>query len=297
MPKQRPTAVLVTTFNAESLAVTEHLAEPVQERQHHEERGTLYEIGTFTGRHGAWTVAVAEIGPGNSTAGAEVERAHAAFAPDVVLLVGVAGGVKDLGLGDVVAADAVYDYESGKDTDDGYLPRIKTQSSSHRLLQHARLVARHAQWQQRIRPAGPPTPPPQAVVKPVAAGGMLVAGARSRSADLLRRYCSDAVAVEMEGYGFLRGAYLNHAAEALVVRGVSDLLSGKDQVNDERWQPAAARHAAAFAFALLDSVHRTAADRGDPPPAAVAQSGKYNIGEIHGHVQIGDGNTQWNVRP
>jgi hypothetical protein len=41
---------------------------------------------------------------------------------------------------------------------------------------------------------------------------------------------------------------------ALVIRGISDLLTGKNTADDEYWQPAAARHAAAFAFELLDSL-------------------------------------------
>jgi adenosylhomocysteine nucleosidase len=280
MPGSRPTAVFITTFDAEFLAVTEHLEESPQQLEQREERGTLYELGTFRGDHATWTVAVAEIGPGNSTAAAEVERANAAFAPDVVLLVGVAGGLSDLRLGDVVAADAVYDYESGKDADDEYLPRIKTQPSSHRLLQYSRQVARSGDWHRRIRPVAPATPP-RAVVRPIAAGGKLVAGTRSRTAELLRRYCSDAGAVEMEGSGFLRGAYLNHGVEALVVRGVSDLLNDKRPIHDAFWQPTAARHAAAFAFAVLSGIKIQGAARRESPPADLGSPGpKFRTGNI-----------------
>jgi nucleoside phosphorylase len=166
-------AVVVTTFDAECLAVAEYFDQAPHERSHHEERGTLYETGTVTGPSGRWQVSLAEVGPGNSNAGIELERARSACSPDVVLLVGVAGGVKDLALGDVVAAEAVYDYETGKDAESGYLPRIKTQSSSHRLLQHARLVARQAGWQPR-EGATRAGRPPRAVVKPIAAGSKLI---------------------------------------------------------------------------------------------------------------------------
>jgi hypothetical protein len=43
----------------------------------------------------------------------------------------------------------------------------------------------------------------------------------------------------MEGYGFLQAAYVNAGVGALVVRGISDLLSDKGEDNDDVWQPAA----------------------------------------------------------
>lgn len=71
------------------------------------------------------------------------------------------------------------------------------------------------------------------------------------TAQRLRHYCGDAVAVEMEGYGFLHGAYMEEGTHALVVRGISDLLDDKTGGSDERWQPIAAAHAAAFAAEFL----------------------------------------------
>ena len=246
--------MVITALEVESRAVAEHLGDPGAGRCVHEDRGTLYEIGTFAADHGTWTVPFAEAGPGNTSAGVELDRAVSVFSPDVVLFVGIAGGIKDVALGDVVAADAVYDYETGKETEAGFLARIKTQSSSHRLVQHARMVARNARWQRRILPAPPPKPWPRAMVKPVAAGSKVLAHDRSRTSELLRAHCGDAVAVEMEGYGFLHGAYLNAGLDALVIRGISDHLVDKGEANDRTGQPKAARHAAAFAFELLNSL-------------------------------------------
>nr|WP_166640608.1 5'-methylthioadenosine/S-adenosylhomocysteine nucleosidase [Amycolatopsis sp. SID8362] len=241
------TVVICTALETEYHAVRAHVSGPLDER---EVRGTLYEIGTFPAPHGHWTVALTQTGAGNTPAAIELERAISVFHPRCVLFVGVAGGRKDVALGDVVIADHVYDYESGKDTAAGYLPRIKTAAPSSRLLNRARQVARDRLWQCRI--PGPAVPDvPKAVVKPIAAGGKVVADQRSATARLLDQHCGDAAAVEMEGHGFLHGAYLNHQVEALVVRGISDLLSGKTEAADEYWQPIAARHAAAFAFELL----------------------------------------------
>jgi tetratricopeptide (TPR) repeat protein/nucleoside phosphorylase len=244
------TVVVCTALDVEYDAVHAKLDGPFVE---HEERGTLYEIGTYSTDYGRWKVALTQTAPGNTSAAAQLERAVTRFHPQIVLFVGVAGGLKDVALGDVVIADFVYDYESGKDTATDFLPRIKTAAPSYRLLERAKKVARQNQWQKRIRATTRDTEP-RAIVKPIAAGGKVVGDPRSPIATFLRQHCSDAVAVEMEGHGFLHGAYINADVEALVIRGISDLLSGKADDADRHWQPIAADHAAAFAFELLANV-------------------------------------------
>lgn len=89
--------------------------------------------------------------------------------------------------------------------------------------------------------------PPSAFIKPIVTGSKVVAHDRSQAARLVDRYASDALAIETEGHGFLEGAYAG-------IRGISDLLSGKDKASDDHWQPVASRHAAAFAIERLDSL-------------------------------------------
>ncbi|MEU5271196.1 hypothetical protein AB0G77_22145 [Streptomyces hygroscopicus] len=256
----RADVVVLTALEVEYRAVRAHLEEP---RPAPAERGALFELGVFRDGPAERTVAIHMTGPGNPGAAASVERAAALFAPRAVLFVGVAGGVKDVALGDVVAADAVYDYETGKDTETGFLPRQKTYQSAYGLVQLARLVAAGDAWQRRI-PPGDGAPRPRAHVKPLAAGGRVVAHHRSDVGRRLAAGAGDALAVDMEGFGFLAGAYVNQHLDALVVRGVSDLLGDKGEAHDERWQPVASRHAAAFAFELIGRIPVAA----DPPLAA-----------------------------
>ena len=230
-------------------AIREYLGDA----ERREEHGTLYEVGTLPGIRGSWQIALAETGPGSTAAGLHLDRAVRVFDPEIAIFLGVAGGRKDVARGDVVVADAIYDYELGKSTLEGFEPRMRTHFPAHRLLQWARLVARDIQWQDRIRPACP-DPPPSCFVKPIVTGGKVIAHDGSPAALLLRQYAGDAVAVETEGHGFLEAAYVNPGVDALVIRGISDLLTGKDKQGDDYWQPVASRHAAAFAIEFLDSI-------------------------------------------
>jgi nucleoside phosphorylase len=247
---REPWVVVFTALGVEYEAMREYVIGPVRKQ---EERGTLYEVGTLPGAHRHWHIALTQTGPGSTAVGVQLDRAIRVFRPQIALFVGVAGGRKDVALGDVVAADVVYNYEWGKSTLDGFQPRIRIHYSAHRLLQRAQLVARENRWQERIRPSCPERPP-ASFVKPIVTGDKVVAHDRSAVALLLDQYASDALAIETEGHGFLEAAYVNPEVDALVIRGISDLLAGKDKASDDYWQPIASRHAAAFAVELLDSI-------------------------------------------
>lgn len=206
--------------------------------------GTIYETGHFEG----WAVAVAEVGQGNTTAAVEVERAISVFGPDCLMFLGIAGGLKDVALGDVVAATKVYGYESGKQ-DRAFLPRPSVGQVSHRLEQAARAVIRDGVWRQRFELVAPASPAAHA--GPIAAGEKVVASRRSGLYRFLRKHYSDALAVEMEGRGFLAGAFAHKECDAIVIRGISDLIEGKTTADEKGWQQRAAAHAAAFAYDLL----------------------------------------------
>lgn len=244
-----PEIVVLTALETEFAAVREYLTD-VRER---DVNGTLFDVGTFYGGQYVWTVAVTQLGAGGERAALQVERARTAFTPTYMVFCGVAGGRKDVRLGDVVAADVVYDYQTAKEEAEGIRSRFKTHYSADNLVQRAMAVARASQWQSTIRPE-PPDPAPRAFVKPLAAGAKVLASHRANTAVLIDERAGDALAVEMEGFGFLDGAHLNPGLSAIVIRGISDLLDGKDEDNDERWQPIAARHAAAFMFAMFRDI-------------------------------------------
>ncbi|WP_409464810.1 hypothetical protein [Amycolatopsis sp. GA6-003] len=249
MKESLGTVVIGVAIDEEYREVRKHLEGSLESE---EDGGCLYQIGHFPARYGDWKVVLLQTGAGNTQAGVQIARAVDRYQPQLVLYVGVAGGVKDVVLGDVVAAESVYGYEEGKDTAADFEPRVKSFFGAYRLVQYAKKIARDDEWQHRI--IGPvPEAQPRAVLGPIAAGSKVVADRDSGTAAFLRAACGDVLAVEMEGHGFLYSAYVTDIP-GLVVRGVSDLLSGKTGAADCEWQPAAARHAAALAFELLSQL-------------------------------------------
>jgi nucleoside phosphorylase len=242
--RPQKTAVVLTALAVEFRAVLAHLSD-VREQMH--DAGTIYKVGSFRGKEADWTVAVAVIGAGNPGAAAEAERAIATFTPQATLFIGVAGGIKDVDIGDVVAASEIYLYHSGKAADD-FIARPAVDKGSYALVQRANQEAIAGTWRKR---GGKTAADRKAIVAPIAAGEQVVVSSKSATYELIRSRYDRAVALEMEGSGFLRAAYANQDVRALVVRGISDLLEGKEDADAAGSQERAAVNAAAFAFEVL----------------------------------------------
>jgi 5'-methylthioadenosine/S-adenosylhomocysteine nucleosidase len=226
-----PSVVIVTALQVESYAVRRALTStsvvPVG--------GLLLERGTLVAESRTWIVYLVETGPGNIDAAVTTVLVVSRLRPHYALFVGVAGGIKDVSIGDVVFASKVYYYEGGKDADKFYSRPASAPPSSD-LLSVARVLCA--------------VPELSAVVAPIAAGEKLVGSAKSNTAEHVRKNFSDAVAVEMEGYGFVRGCTAV-AVPWAVVRGISDLLDGKPEADSSGSQERAAEAATDFAIRLL----------------------------------------------
>jgi nucleoside phosphorylase len=216
--------------------------------------GTRYEIGVLESATGSWRVVLAQTGVGNLRAAVEAERAITTFEPRALIFVGVAGGIKDVEVGDVVVANKVYQYERGK-SGSSFLPRPDVGEPSYEILQTAQSIIQSNQW--------PPTPPggrktrsPKGILGPIAAGEKIVASTTSDIAHLIRSTYSDAIAVEMEGAGVAAALRANRRVAWCVIRGISDLIDGKADSDAAGSQEMAAENAAAFAATLLRAIQR-----------------------------------------
>jgi len=239
-------ALIITALPVEREAVVRHLTDAQLERH---STGTEYLMGNFL----SWRVCVAKDAPGNSSSALETERAVRHFDPDLAIFVGIAGGVKDVQLGDVVAATKVYGYEGGADRKH-FQPRPEVFLASYPLVQEAHAIARDYKWRNRIHVTDSVSTP-SVFLGPVAAGAKVIKSSQGAVAALLRESYGDTIAVEMEGEGFMRAANSNQV-DSIVIRGISDLLDGKAEADKSGSQKVASDHAAAFAFELLSRLGR-----------------------------------------
>jgi nucleoside phosphorylase len=163
--------------------------------------------------------------------------------------------LKDVQLGDVVAATKVYGYEAGK-VSATFRIRPNVANVTYRLEQRIRAEARKPDWLQRIREQIPGRVP-RVFVGPIAAGEKILASTDSAEWQFLKEFYDDALAVETEGYGFFQTARANSQVEALVIRGISDLIDNKSEADAAHSQAIAADHASAFAFEILAKLGET----------------------------------------
>lgn len=243
-----PRAVILTALQIEYVAVYQHLRDVKEEVY----KGTVYERGYFD----HWSVGIAEIGSGNAIAATQAERAIEHFKPDVILFVGVAGGIKNVDLGDVVVSRKVYNSET-----ECLLP-------NYWLEQRAMAEAKKKDWLRRLvrvqknsnfntgtfnrfrelitlithwyHPYDTPETEYKVLVAPISTESFTQGGNHK-----------DAVAVDSAGVGLLTAARENTRVEAIVVRGISHLIGEQAAPNAPTSELLAANNASAFAFELL----------------------------------------------
>jgi nucleoside phosphorylase len=239
-------AVIITSLMVEYMAVRQNLTD-LQEEIH--PQGVIYDRGKFTADDRVWDVGIVHAGAVNSGMAVEAERAIVHFNPDIVLFVGIAGGIKDVKIGDVVASTGVYAYESGK-AGKTFENRAKVGLPAYELEQRAKAEARNSDWLKRISDV---EPIPQVLVAPIVAGEKVIASTKSEVFKFIKSNYGDAVAVEMEGFGLFAAAQhaANHRVQAIVIRGISDVIDQKKDTRKEEFHEIAARNASAFAFEIL----------------------------------------------
>ena len=139
---RKKVALILTAIDTETNSVLRHLGNASREQV----GSTWFHTGEFE----CWKIVVAETGMGNNRAATIAARSLSHFHPQIAAFVGIAGGLKDVKLGDVVVATKVYGFESGKQSTRSFLPRPDVRSSHYELEQRARLLRTTTSWHARL---------------------------------------------------------------------------------------------------------------------------------------------------
>lgn len=237
--------LILTPLPLEYDAVVQHLT---GERESFVRGAAAYGMGTFLGKYHEYTVIIREPGMRNIDMALATERAIQEFQPNIVLLVGIAGGVKDVKIGDVIIAGSVFIYDAGKESEEGFLLRTSEYVFSEHLLAYAQNTSRATAWKARTADGAANA---AVLIGPIAAGDKVVADVNNPTYQHIKKNLSQVKALEMEAAGFGRTIQSHRALHALVIRGISDMCEGKAETDQQNWQPVAAERAAAVAFELL----------------------------------------------
>lgn len=243
--------LILTALEVERLAIEQYLnsIEPVP----HPITGTDYTKGIYTCNGETLEVIVARTDQTNVNAAIETERAIAHFDPEYAFFVGVAGGLKDVKVGDIVIGRDVYGYERGKAEESNFKPRPQFGASTYALERLAGQYAKSEAWKQTTEKLLNPefAPVIRTYIGTIASGEKVDASINSDLHQFLKQNASHALAIEMEGLGFLEVCRMRPLVKTLLLRGISDLVDDKGQMDGKGSQSYASANVAAFQFGLL----------------------------------------------
>jgi nucleoside phosphorylase len=208
------------------------------------------DVGDWPTDKPLFQVFVLETGAGNLEAQRAMLRILSRVKPAFAFFVGVAGGIKDSAVGDVVYSTKVHYIEGGKEEGDGTKARPDTEHTSEALVQLAHRVANMA-WQ----PANQMEPLPTARPAVFASSEKVLTSTSSNAANYQRvkTAYNDTQVVDMESFGFLTALRESEIRYRMIIRGVSDEIEGKAESDARGNQPVVAGNAVAFLFTLLRS--------------------------------------------
>jgi nucleoside phosphorylase len=219
----------------------------------HPESKTQYKFGEFTSSGDNLQIAVGRTNQTNVEAGIETERIIRYFNPDYIFFVGVAGGLKDVKIGDIVIGTEVYGYEKAKVGKD-YLSRPQFAFSSYALERKAVDFAQTETWKAKSELLVNSNFHNDIFVHSgtIASGEKVISSKSSNIYEFLKINCSHALAVDMEGLGFLEACRPYPLIKTLLIRGISDLIENKEFSDVEGSQQYASKNASEFLFGLID---------------------------------------------
>jgi nucleoside phosphorylase len=261
-PNARPDIGLITILPVENIAVVERL----QNNPDYVERTgkfttRQYYLGTAhradSGFHSI--VCTQALEQGNRSIANTYYALLDEFAPRLVLLVGIAGGIhKKIKLCDVVAVNSIYYYDKRAERHSGTDHRLEAYDIDAWITaRFNHFITKHGVPTEFAAAAESPSEKFTLLHGPIGSGEAVIKYKRTKTRDWLRKVNDQMLAVETEAAGLAR-AYREEDLQRharthgiFIFRGISDLADAK---KEDRWQAPAAANATEAALQFLRHV-------------------------------------------
>lgn len=214
---------------------------------------SIYKVGNYDSNGNNLEIIVGRTNQTNVNAGIETTRVIKQFNPTYMFFLGVAGSLKDPGVGDIVIGTDVVGYERGNQKDE-FLSRPQFGFSSYEMEQKAVNYSMSNDWKDKAAQLVDVRfhDSIKVYAGTIASGEKVVASIDSGLYKFIRINFSHALAVEMEGLGFLEACRPYPLIKTLIIRGISDLIEKKEDSDIKGSQPYASQNATEFLFGLID---------------------------------------------
>lgn len=234
------TILILTPLKLEQDAILAHMPNAME----YCEEGEFYFKASYNTAFYNLRIISQESGVTNITAALATERAIKRFSPQVVILAGIAGGAKDVKIGDVLTVTKNYGYESGKDTPLGRAVRPEIFNNTPQLVRLAKSLSKKK-----------PIVNHNFLFGAIASGDTLISTKEIGIYPFLKDNFNDTIAVDMEGIGVGKTLEEYSHIHSLHVRGISDLLDDKTKTDKNGYQNIAAINAANFVFKIINNLN------------------------------------------
>lgn len=199
-----------------------------------------FDFGQIKGKNFNWNIAIIEPELNLKSFSLKVSKVINLLNPKYVFLAGIAGGIKDSKIEDIVIGTKAYMYEGGKETEEGFVARPRMiENKSIELLTLAKRIARESKSENTKFHFGP-----------IASGNKVLADMESQSINVIKKHYNDTQAIEMEAYDFAQAAAQSDK-QYINIRGISDLIGGKAKSDAEGFQELVMKKVASFVEQLI----------------------------------------------
>lgn len=200
--------------------------------------GVDYFKGSFEG----YEIVILQSGSKTDVTALSTQISLQHWQPDLIFLLGIAGGIKDTKIGDLVIGTKAYGYESGKYIDSDFLSRPDV------IPYDPLLISTLQRFSQNI-PKSAQTG--KIYFGPIASGNKLIASKQSIGFQTIKKYYNDTIAVEMEAIGFAKAITRPPQYRGINIRAISDLIDDKQKTDQLGGQEEALHNLCSFFFGFL----------------------------------------------